>query len=130
MSLASELVARVQEEAARFGTEPYLLTVTPALAPHCRVVPVNWDVQDARVVVRAPSGWPALRACGHTSVTLLWPPTEPGGYSLIVDASADGADPSDGVLALAITRAVLHRAGGLGAPEDACGSDCLPVIVT
>lgn len=41
----------------------------------------------------------------HTTVTLLWPPTEPGGFSLIVDGNAELGDH----LRVTPTSAVLHR---------------------
>lgn len=49
----------------------------------------------------------------RSTVTLLWPPREHGGYSLIVDgtaqfAEAAGADDTDALLVTPI-RALLHR---------------------
>jgi hypothetical protein len=63
------------------------------------------------------------------TATLVWPPREPGGYSLIVDADAqiradgDAADP----LRLVPTRALLHRPLVPNAPEPASGHgyDCV-----
>jgi hypothetical protein len=63
------------------------------------------------------------------AATLVWPPHEPGGYSLIVDADAqipadgDAADP----LRLLPTRALLHRPLVANAPERASdhGYDCV-----
>jgi hypothetical protein len=63
------------------------------------------------------------------TATLVWPPREPGGYSLIVDADAqipadgDATDP----LRLAPTRALLHRPLEPNAPEPASGHgyDCV-----
>jgi hypothetical protein len=50
----------------------------------------------------------------HGDVTLLWPPSDPDGYSLIVDGRADVLGVSDAtddavVLQVAPTRALLHR---------------------
>ncbi len=72
---------------------------------------------------------------GHTrenlarrnEVTLLWPPPEPGGYSLIVDGQAEVAE-SDGEtvgLRVAPTRALLHR--NIDSPSVAQG--CLHTCV-
>lgn len=62
----------------------------------------------------------------NPSVTLLWPPVEPGAHSLIVD----GTGTVDGGLIVTPTRAVLHRP----APEPAtaadpggCAADCIPL---
>lgn len=67
--------------------------------------------------------------CGRGTATLVWPPREPGGYSLIVDADAqipadgDATDP----LRLVPTRALLHRPLVPDAAEPASGHgyDCV-----
>lgn len=43
----------------------------------------------------------------HSAITMVWPPTEPGGYSLIVDGRAEVAE--GGALQVTATRALLHR---------------------
>ncbi len=64
-------------------------------------------------------------------VTLLWPPPEPGGYSLIVDGRAETTDPdadSDdetarfGVLP---ARALLHRDADSPDAAKGCLHDCV-----
>ena len=65
-------------------------------------------------------------AGGHPDVTVVWPPSEPGGYTLIVDGRAEVSD--DG-LRVVPTRAVLHRRA---TPDSAATSpdglhDCLPL---
>ena len=65
------------------------------------------------------------------SVTMLWPPADQGGYSLIVDAVASLGAGDD--VSLVPTRAVLHRPAPPRAPEPdgpACGSDCVEVPLT
>jgi len=60
----------------------------------------------------------------HPLVTMVWPPTDPSGYSLIVDGVGSMRDDQ---LAITPTRAVLHRP----APRQAtttvgsCQSDCI-----
>ena len=55
------------------------------------------------------------RNLAHRSeVTLLWPPPEPGGYSLIVDGRAEAqsdtdSDPETARIGVVPTRALLHR---------------------
>jgi hypothetical protein len=68
----------------------------------------------------------------RSDVTLLWPPSEPGGYSLIVDGRAEVAeatDPDDGTAALRVvpTRALLHRNADPNTPGSATGClhDCV-----
>jgi hypothetical protein len=62
----------------------------------------------------------------HPDVTVVWPPAEAGGYSLIVDGRAEVSD--DG-LKVVPTRAVMHRR----ATSDSAATspdglhDCLPL---
>jgi hypothetical protein len=71
----------------------------------------------------------------HDGVTLVWPPRDPGGYSLIVDGTGQ---PKDDRLRIAPTRAVLHRPAAPATPAPpaapatpatatACLHDCVPL---
>jgi hypothetical protein len=66
-------------------------------------------------------------------VSLLWPPNDPDGYSLIVDATVTatagtGEGEGDNVVRLQPTRAVLHRPAPEGATlAPGCGADCIPL---
>ncbi|RTL61169.1 MAG: pyridoxamine 5'-phosphate oxidase family protein, partial [Hyphomicrobiales bacterium] len=61
----------------------------------------------------------------HPDVTLLWPPPEPGGYSLIVDGRSELDDQG---LRVVPQRAVLHRPAVAGvATASGCGDDCVPL---
>lgn len=61
----------------------------------------------------------------HPEVTLLWPPREPGGYSLIVDGRGEVVDDRVRITPL---RAVLHRPAVPGVPTaSGCGDDCVPL---
>ena len=62
----------------------------------------------------------------HPVVTLVWPPHEPGGYSLIVDGHAHSTDEA---LTIEPTRAVLHRKATAESPTtDPAGlHDCVPL---
>jgi hypothetical protein len=62
----------------------------------------------------------------HPDATLVWPPSEPGGYTLIVDGRAEL---TDGGLRVVPTRAVLHR---MATSDSAATSpnglhDCVPL---
>lgn len=120
----------LHEAMDRCTTQPYLLTVTAKNRPHCSVATVTWDDATGRVEASAPHNWPASSAAGLRSVTVLWPPAEPGGYSLIVDGDADCVERGDGVvLSIAVARAVLHRRGmPLADSTTSCGSDCIPIL--
>jgi hypothetical protein len=62
----------------------------------------------------------------HDGVTLVWPPREVGGYTLIVDG---WGRPTDGALAVQPTRAVLHRPATPDTPatNPGCMHDCVPL---
>ena len=64
----------------------------------------------------------------HDGVTLVWPPSQPGDYTLIVDGRGHPTD-GDAALQIVPSRAVLHRKA---APDSAataadCLHDCVPL---
>ena len=65
-------------------------------------------------------------ATAHSGVTLLWPPREGGGYTLIVDGQGHVVAET---LKVVPSRAVLHRrATASGTPTaSGCGDDCVPL---
>jgi len=103
----------------------YLLTVSGDGRPHAvAVVPVLSDGALRADVGRRTADNAATRP---DAVSLVWPPAEAGGYSLIVDgrASVDGS-----IVSVVPTKAVLHRpapADAGPADADSCGSDCRPI---
>ena len=103
----------------------YLLTVSEGERVHA--VQAHPSVDGALLRVRRLGRRSLANAVERPSVTLLWPPADEGGYSLIVDGEAEAADDD---LLVSPSRAVLHRAGA--APEQpsdsgACVSDCVEV---
>lgn len=113
MSVTVEL-ERLQQEVARFGTAPYLLTVSDDGRPHATVVTVAWA---GETLVAGVGRRSAANATDRPDVSLLWPPVDEEGFSLIVDgrASVDGEQ-----LAVHPERAILHRRRA-----DGPGSDCV-----
>ena len=82
----------------------YLLTTAEGSRPH--VVHLQFAVDGSEL--RADVGRSAVRNIGmQPAVTLLWPPDEDGGYSLIVDGTAMVEGEATAVVAA--TGAVLHR---------------------
>jgi hypothetical protein len=104
----------------------YLLTVSEGERVHA--VAASAVVETDRLRVGPLGRHTQANAGERPAVTVLWPPVEPDGYSLIVDGEAELSD--DGVL-VSPTRAVLHRAAASGAAaatdDHACVSDCIEV---
>lgn len=123
MSIPVDLAA-LGEALGRHDTA-YLLTADDQ-RPH--VAEVFPELSDG-VVVLAEPGRTARRTVGERpAVTVLMPPRERGGYTLIVDGDAvlDG----DGALRITPTTAVLHRASswsGHAEHDSDCGNDCRPI---
>ncbi len=107
------------------------MTVTSGAAPHCGTATVTWGASDGELTVApVPRAWAQAEAAGYRQVSLLWPPAERGGYSLIVDGTGACGQAGDGpALTVTVTRAVLHRREPAPAGSSSpCGSDCVPLI--
>lgn len=107
-----------------------LLTHGPSPYPHAVAVTVTaagdtLEIADAGR--RSRSHIEAGSTGAGAPVTLLWPPADPDGHSLIVDADAE----LDGERVRARPRrAVLHRALLGPAPEHGCTADCVELLPT
>jgi len=103
----------------------YLLTTSGDGA--VKAVTVEPSVVERVVLVPAPGRGSLANVAANPAVTLLFPPLEQRGYTLLVDGTgeADGDD-----VRVTPSTAVLHRpsahADGPPAP-DGCGHDCRPV---
>lgn len=104
----------------------YLLTVGDDERAH--VVAVHPTIAHDTLVVEDPGRKTHTNLATHPLVTLVWPPTDPGDYSLIVDGVGSIRDSK---LVVSPTRAVLHRP----APPRAiptgrgCASDCIELPI-
>ena len=119
---------RLKDETQRVGTMPYLLTVSDDERPHCTAIAVQWDGDE---LCMAPGNRTMTNVASRPAVTLLWPPAEPGGYSLIVDAmvtKTGGTGAGDNTLRAQPTNAVLHRPAQGDATTGDCTSDCKPIF--
>ena len=118
---------RLYAEAERFGAAPYLLTVAGDGRPHAVAVAVSWEGAALHAQLGKRS---AANIAERPLVSLLWPPAEAGGYSLIVDATASVEGSGDELRARIVpTRGVLHRpARGPAKPDSTCGADCVPLL--
>jgi hypothetical protein len=105
----------------------YLLTVGEQPRPHISALAAR--VADGAVVVSGAGQRSRDRIAVNELVTLLAPPYEPGGYSLIIDGT--GRVSGEAIL-VSPTRAVLHRPATGPAPAggDGCAQDCVEIGVT
>jgi hypothetical protein len=122
-------VEELAEAVAGFGPVTYLLTTGDDDRPHAThaVVTVSGGVLSCGLGRRT-----ARNALARPNVSVLWPPVEEGGYSLIVDGAitVSGTPGEDAVGTVAVSSAILHRpATGEPAPGAACAADCVDVEV-
>ena len=117
-----ELAARIDERVMG----PYLLTSDDDGRPHATAIALRWE--GAELV--GPCGRSSARnATARSAVSVLWPPDEPGGYSLIADAEATIEPVGDGrQVRLCPTHAILHRPAEVPDPTTDCAHDCRPVL--
>jgi hypothetical protein len=90
----------------------YLVTVEDDYRVH--TVDIEPELREQVIEVGLIGGRTRRNVENRSSVTLLWPPSQPGGYSLIVDglaqlSDAPGSDDDTAALQVVPTRALLHR---------------------
>lgn len=130
MSIGVELT-RLREAIAETDRPPYFLTVGDDGRAHS--VAVDWRWRDDELELSVGNRTLA-NAQARGLVSVVWPPSERDGYSLIVDGNVthtESAGEGDNLVRVRPSRAVLHRpaAGATGAPADgSCGSDCIPLV--
>ena len=125
MSISVDVDALREAMAGR--QQCYLLTVADDGRPHA--VAVRPELVNARFAVGTGQKSSAY-AAARPAVSLVWPPNEAGGYTLIADGTATVSGQS---VQIDLTRAVLHRAGSPAGGESrsddvACISDCVPLV--
>lgn len=123
MSIPVEL-AELAQVLERFDYA-YLTTVDAECRAH--VVAVAAVVDGATLRIDDVGRRSRANAATRHDVTLVWPPAERAGHSLIIDATCTDAGP--GPLRLTPRRAVLHRAAPPGrVVADGCAADCIEVL--
>ena len=118
-------IDRLADELANY-TYAYLVTVGDDFRAH--TVAVEPVLADGRFDVGPVGGATSRNLSAHPDVTLVWPPSEPGGYTLIVDGHGEPAE-ADTSLKVVPSRAVLHRkaAPDSAATATGCLHDCVPL---
>lgn len=114
--------------AAALPDYPYAYLIT--VDDDCRVhtVTVRPALREATLDIGLIGGRTRENLATRADVTLLWPPTDPGGYSLIVDGRAEMATATpDGTARLEVvpTRALLHRDAESAETAKGCLHDCV-----
>ena len=105
----------------------YLITVDDGYRVH--TVTVEPQLRGSTLDVGLIGGGTRENLAHRSDITLLWPPPEPGGYSLIVDGRAEVSDADAESVRCEVvpTRALLHRDADPDSPDTAkgCLHDCV-----
>lgn len=103
----------------------YLITVDDEYRVH--TVTVAPQLRETTLDIGLIGGRTRNNLARRADVTLLWPPTEPGGYSLIVDGSAEVTEAGAETARLTVvpTRALLHRDADSPDAAKGCLHDCV-----
>lgn len=108
-----------------YGSSTYLISATADNHPHVANLTFTIDKNDLILTV-GKRGTKNLENCPQ--ITMLWPPNELGGYSLIIDGMASKQEDLDGsgsVWKISFDSGILHRPAQNPANNDSsCGSDC------
>lgn len=121
-------VGAVAAHASEYGFA-YLITINSHERVHTSVV--HPEFSGDAVTVPGASDRARANAGAHPEVSVVWPPADATGYSLILDgtATADGHPDAPGApLRIMPSRAILHRpATEPSAPgaADGCVQDCV-----
>jgi hypothetical protein len=116
-------IRTLAEAISHYGPHACLLTVAQD-GPHASHVTIEFRGSSIGCAVGKTAGGNMARV---PNVSLFWPPTEPGGYALIVDGSAAGERQATGatMAEITLTKSVLHRPGPRPDNSDGpCANDC------
>jgi hypothetical protein len=102
----------------------YLMTTTDG---RVKVVTVDPSYDGGALLVAGPGRGTVANLAANAAVTLVFPPAEPKGYTLLVDGTGtvDGDDVRVEPATAVLHRPRSHADGPL--PPDGCGHDCAPV---
>ena len=123
MSIAVAL-EHLKAEAEKMRPSPYFLSASDDGRPHAVLVRIEWV---GNALVFGAGNRSKLNVAARPRVSLLFPPREDGGYSLIIDGDATIGDNNQ--ISIHPTRGVLHRpAAPSNMPKEGCGADCVPIL--
>jgi hypothetical protein len=103
----------------------YLTTTDAGCRPH--VVAVSPVVEQGCLTIGEVGRQSRANLTARPMVTLVWPPIDRSGHTLIVDATC--TTPDAATVRAVPTRAVLHRpAPPTPVATESCGGDCIEVL--
>ena len=113
---------QLEAELERYGYSAFLLTVRDDETSHVAHMTFRFDQGNLRCPISRSA---ARNVEQRPKVVVLWPPHEPDGYSMIVDADCI-VDENE--LCVTPTSGVLHRPANPSIQEgDDCEGDCAPL---
>jgi hypothetical protein len=118
----------VERLAAALSDFPFAYLITVGEDYRVHTVTVEPRLGDGAVLDVGLIGGRTRENLAHRrDVTILWPPREPGGYSLIVDGSAQVTESADDTVRLGVVpeRALLHREADSPSAAKGCLHDCV-----
>lgn len=123
MSIPVDLDA-LRHELAAHERPAYVVTAGAAGGPHLVATYLTWS--DGGFVAGC-GGTTARNLAARPEVSVVVPPNEADGYSLIFDATGVVVEGEPDTIRLTPVHAVLHRPAG--GPDDVggCGHDCVPL---
>ena len=123
MSIPVDLEA-LRDELARHERPAYLITAGDSGGPHLVAAYLTWS--DGAFTTGC-GRHTATNLAARAEVSVVVPPNEPDGYSLIFDATGEVVDGDPVTVRLTPVKAVLHRPGAGPGEVPGCGHDCAPV---
>lgn len=123
MSIPVDLDA-LRDELAAHERPAYVITAGDTGGPHLVAVYLSWS--DGAFVAGC-GRHTAANLAERAEVSVVVPPNEPDGYSLIFDATGKVVEGEERTVRLTPTKAVLHRPGAGPDVAGGCGHDCAPV---
>lgn len=94
---------QLPDRLVEYGNAAFVVTVGGGGVPKVVHVPVVWDGEVLRCT---PGGGTLANLTTPAPVTMVFPPPEPGAYSMFLDGEGVA---DDGVAVITLTGGVLHR---------------------
>jgi hypothetical protein len=123
MSIPVDLGA-LRDELAGHDRPAYVVTAGDTGSPHLVATFLTWS---DGAFTAACGGTTARNLAQRPEVSVVVPPNEPDGYSLIFDATGEVVSGEERTVRLTPQKAVLHRPASGPHGAGGCGHDCSPL---